>query len=153
MSFTYDRTKWQFFDKAVEDDYNRLKKVADGEIQIVSRTLDDKKWLVAFLMDDGPVRYYYYDRDTKEPKFLFTNRKDLEDQPLQKMHPVVIDARDGLNLVSYLTLPPGSDPEGQLAGPISRCRWCWTCTADRGRATVGGSIRNINSGPTAAMRC
>ena len=86
--------------------------MADGEIQIVSRTLDDKKWIVAFLMDDGPVRYYYYDRETKEPKFLFTNRKDLEDQPLQKMHPVVIDARDGMNLVSYLTLPPGSDPNG-----------------------------------------
>ncbi len=110
VSFTYDRTKWQFFDKDVEDDYNRLKKVADGEIKIVSRTLDDHKWLVAFLMDDGPVRYYFYDRDTKEPKFLFTNRKELEKQPLQKMHPVVIDARDGLKLVSYLTLPPGSDP-------------------------------------------
>ena len=54
VSFTYDRTKWQFFDPAAEEDYHQLKKVADGEIQIVSRTLDDKKWLVAFLMDDGP---------------------------------------------------------------------------------------------------
>ncbi len=112
VSFDYDRVKWQFFDKDVEADYNRLKKVADGEIQIVSRTLDDKKWLVAYLMDDGPVRYYYYDRQTKEPKFLFSNRKDLENQPLQKMHPEIIEARDGLKLVSYLTLPPGSDPKG-----------------------------------------
>ncbi len=112
VSFTYDRTKWQFFDPAAEEDYHQLKKVADGEIQIVSRTLDDKKWLVAFLMDDGPVRYYYYDRETKKPKFLFSNRKDLENQPLQKMHPVIIQARDGLKLVSYLTLPPGSDPKG-----------------------------------------
>ena len=107
MSFAYDRTHWQFFDKDVEADFNRLKQVADGEIQIVSRTLDDRKWLVGFVMDDGPVRYYFYDRDTKEPKFLFTNRKDLEGQPLQKMHPVVIDARDGLKLVSYLTLAAG----------------------------------------------
>ncbi len=112
VSFTYDRTKWQFFDKDVEEDYSRLKKLADGDISIASRTLDDRKWIVAFLMDDGPVRYYYYDRDTKEPKFLFTNRKDLEGQPLQKMHPVVIDSRDGMKLVSYLTLPPGSDPDG-----------------------------------------
>jgi dipeptidyl aminopeptidase/acylaminoacyl peptidase len=110
VSFNYDRTHWQFFDKDAEDDYNRLKKIADGEIKIVSTTLDDRKWLVGFVMDDGPVRYYFYDRDTKEPKFLFSNRKDLEGQPLQKMHPVVIDARDGLKLVSYLTLPPGSDP-------------------------------------------
>jgi dipeptidyl aminopeptidase/acylaminoacyl peptidase len=111
VSFNYDRTHWQFFDKDVEDDYNRLKKIADGEIKIVSTTLDDRKWLVGFVMDDGPVRYYLYDRDTKQPKFLFTNRKDLEAQPLQKMHPVVIEARDGLKLVSYLTLPPGSDPK------------------------------------------
>jgi dipeptidyl aminopeptidase/acylaminoacyl peptidase len=112
VAFDYDRVHWQFFDKDVEADYNRLKHVADGEIQIVSRTLDDKKWLVGFVMDDGPVRYYVYDRETKEPKFLFSNRKDLEGQPLQKMHPVVIEARDGLKLVSYLTLPPGSDPGG-----------------------------------------
>jgi dipeptidyl aminopeptidase/acylaminoacyl peptidase len=112
VSFTYDRTKWQFFDKDIEADYTRLKKIADGEIQIVSRTLDDRKWLVGFVMDDGPVRYYFYDRDTKEPKFLFSNRKDLEGQPLQKMHSQIIDARDGMKLVSYLTLPPGSDPDG-----------------------------------------
>jgi dipeptidyl aminopeptidase/acylaminoacyl peptidase len=112
VSFTYDRTKWTFYDKDVEADYNRLKKLADGELTIASRTLDDRKWIVAFLMDDGPVRYYYYDRDTKEPQFLFSNRKELEGQPLQKMHPVVIDTRDGMKLVSYLTLPPGSDPDG-----------------------------------------
>ena len=29
------------------------------------------------------------------------------------MHPVVIKSRDGLNLVSYLTLPKASDPEGE----------------------------------------
>jgi dipeptidyl aminopeptidase/acylaminoacyl peptidase len=110
VSFNYDRNHWQFFDKDVEDDYNLLKKLADGEIRVVSTTLDDRKWLVGFVMDDGPVRYYFYDRDTKEPKFLFSNRKDLEGQPLQKMHSVVIDARDGLKLVCYLTLPPGSDP-------------------------------------------
>jgi dipeptidyl aminopeptidase/acylaminoacyl peptidase len=28
------------------------------------------------------------------------------------MHPVVIKSRDGLDLVSYLTLPPASDPDG-----------------------------------------
>ncbi|MCC7083967.1 MAG: S9 family peptidase [Pirellulales bacterium] len=112
VSFTYERTKWQFYDKEVEADYNRLKKLADGEITIASRTLDDRHWIVAFLMDDGPVRYYYFNRDSQEPKFLFTNRKALEAQPLQKMHSVVIEARDGLKLVSYLTLPPGSDLDG-----------------------------------------
>ena len=113
VAFDYDRRHWQFFDKDVEADFNRLKQVADGEIEVVSRTLDDRKWLVGFVLDDGPVKYYFYDRDTKEPKFLFDNRSDLKGQPLQKMHPVVIDARDGMKLVGYLTLPPGSDPDGK----------------------------------------
>ena len=111
VSSTYDRTKWEFFDKEVEEDFNRLQKIADGEIKIVSSTLDDRKWLIGMIVDDGPVRYYFYDRDTKEPKFLFTNRKDMEGQPLQKMHSVVIPTRDDLKMVCYLTLPPGSDPK------------------------------------------
>jgi dipeptidyl aminopeptidase/acylaminoacyl peptidase len=36
----------------------------------------------------------------------------LDDYPLVKMHAPIIKSRDGLNLVSYLSLPPGSDPDG-----------------------------------------
>ena len=61
-------------------------------------------------MDDGPVRYYRYDRPAKTATFLFTNRRALEGLPLAKMHPLVIKSRDGLNLVSYLTLPKAADP-------------------------------------------
>ncbi|MDX1962567.1 MAG: S9 family peptidase [Pirellulales bacterium] len=111
VSFTYDRTIWKFFDKAVEADFAVLRKVANGEITVSSRTLDDKVWIVAFLMDNGPVRYYVYDRATQTARFLFTNRKALEGLPLQPMQSHVIKSRDGLSLVSYLTLPPGSDAD------------------------------------------
>ncbi|HEV3418317.1 MAG TPA: hypothetical protein VG056_15945, partial [Pirellulales bacterium] len=119
VSFDYDRTHWQFFDKAVEADFDYLKTVADGDITIVSRTLDDRQWIVAFLMDNGPVRYYHYDRPTKNERFLFTNRDDLTKWPLQKMHPVIIRSRDGLDLVSYLTLPPGADSQSSGAAAAS----------------------------------
>jgi dipeptidyl aminopeptidase/acylaminoacyl peptidase len=116
VSFDYDRLRWQFFDKGVEADFAHLKNVADGDITIVSRTLDDRQWIVAFLMDNGPVRYYHYDRPTKKERFLFTNRDELSKWPLQKMHPVVIRARDGLELVSYLTMPPSSEASGRGSG-------------------------------------
>ncbi len=112
VSFTYERTKWEFFDDAVAEDFKLLKSKADGDITVASRTLDDQQWIVAFLMDNGPVRYYHYDRPSKKLRFLFTNRKELEGQPLQKMHSLVIKSRDGMNLVSYLTLPPGTDSDG-----------------------------------------
>ena len=109
VSFTYERTAGSSSTRRSRPTSSICKTVADGDITVASRTLDDKPWIVAFLMDDGPVRYYVYDRPTKKARFLFTNRKDLEGLPLDKMHPVVIKARDGLDLVSYLTLPPGSD--------------------------------------------
>lgn len=106
VSFTYERNHWVFFDPAVKADFEYLHSVADGDVTVVSRTLDDRQWIVAYLMDDGPVRYYHFDRAAHKARFLFTNRKDLEAWKLEKMHPEIIQARDGLELVSYLTLPP-----------------------------------------------
>ncbi len=111
VAFNYLRKRWKILDPAVEADLEELRKVADGEIEVTSRTLDDRMWVVVFVVDDGPVQYYLYNRDTKEARFLFTNRPELEGQPLVNMTPVVIEARDGLKLVSYLTLPPGSDAD------------------------------------------
>ncbi|MCI0682495.1 MAG: S9 family peptidase [Gemmataceae bacterium] len=118
VSFTYDRTRWQFFDPKVKADFDVLAKVADGEVTITSRTRDDQTWIVAFLMDNGPVRYYRYDRGAQKAEFLFTNRQALEGQPLQKMHAHVVKSRDGMDLMCYLTLPPGADPKD--AGMPSR---------------------------------
>ncbi len=112
VSFTYERTNWEFFDDAVAEDFKLLKSKDDGDITVASRTLDDQQWIVAFLKDNGPVNYYHYDRPSKKLRFLFSNRKELEGQPLQKMHSLVIKSRDGMNLVSYLTLPPGTDSDG-----------------------------------------
>lgn len=107
----YLRRHWQVLDKSIEQDLDVLKKVAEGEFNVTSRTLDDQHWIVAYVMDDGPVRYYRYDRGQKKATFLFSHRKDLEGLTLAKMHAQVIKSRDGLNLVSYYTLPVWTDPD------------------------------------------
>ncbi len=124
-AFNYLRKEWQVLDKTIEPDLAYLRTVADGDIEITSRTLDDRHWIVVYLVDDGPVRYYRYDRDAKKAEFLFTNRKDLEGLPLAKMHPVVIRSRDGLDMVSYYTLPIWSDPDGdgKPASPLPMVLW------------------------------
>ncbi len=109
---SYERAKWQIVDKAIEPDFEALQKVAEGDLNVVSRSLDDKRWIVSFSVSDGPLRYYRYDRPTKRATFLFSNNQALEGAKLAPMRPVVVKARDGLDLVSYLTLPPGSDPDG-----------------------------------------
>ena len=93
----------------VAKDIERLRSALGPQFQVASRTLDDRKWVVVV---DDPVKVlstYVYDRDTGSVTKLFDQRPQLANAPLQPMWPVEIRARDGLTLVSYLTLPPGSD--------------------------------------------
>ena len=115
-AFSYERKRWQILDSTVATDFDILRRVAEGDIEVVSRTLDDQCWIVAYVQDNGPIRYYRYDRRERKPYFLFTNRSALEGLALAEMRPVVIPSRDGLNLVSYLTLPVGAAPNGD-GGP------------------------------------
>lgn len=117
VAFTYGRTEWKVLDDSIKPDLEYLKSVAPGEISINDRTQDDTKWIVSYLQDTGPVRCYLYERGAAagakgkpgKATFLFTNRSKLEGLPLSPMQDVVIKSRDGLNLVSYLTIPAGSD--------------------------------------------
>lgn len=121
VSFTYARTEWKILDAAVQPDFDYLKTVEDGEIVIADRTLDDRQWIVAFFLDDGPVKTYRYQRGSeRKATFLFANRDDLADYALVKMHAPIVTSRDGLALVSYLSLPPGTDMDndGRPASPV-----------------------------------
>jgi dipeptidyl aminopeptidase/acylaminoacyl peptidase len=109
VSFIYERKNWQILDPAIAPDMAYLRTVMDGDLEITSRSNDDLFWVVFFKMDDLPFRYYLYDRAARQAHFLFTNRTALEGQLLVKMHSTVIKSRDGLNLVAYHSLPPGSD--------------------------------------------
>lgn len=158
VAFNRLRKEYQFFDKDIEADFDRLKKVADGDISISSRTSDDRRWIVSFLMDNGPTRYYLYDRDTQKSTFLFTNNAKLEKWTLPRMHPLEIKSRDGLDLVSYLSLPTKSDPKNTgrpsepipmvllvHGGPWARDRWGANSLhhflADRGYAVLSVNYR------------
>jgi dipeptidyl aminopeptidase/acylaminoacyl peptidase len=112
VEFEYDRSEWRVLDPAIKPDFDQLNSVSPGEFFVQSRSLDDSRWIVSFMQDDGPVKFYRYDRGpgrSGKATYLFSNRAGLDAAPLARMHPVVIKSRDGLNLVSYLTLPRGSD--------------------------------------------
>lgn len=156
---TYARRTWHIVDPAIEKDFTFLSTVADGEMNVVSRTLDDKTWIVAYIVDDGPVRYYRYDRPEQKAEFLFTNSEALEGRTLANMHSVIIPSRDGLELVSYLTLPPGEPfgddvrPKQPLplvlevhGGPWARDYWGYNAVhqwlANRGYAVLSVNFRS-----------
>jgi dipeptidyl aminopeptidase/acylaminoacyl peptidase len=106
ISYSYLKHDYKSIDAKFEEDYNILKKISKNvEIIIKSRDLEDSKWLVVFDYDNKPIQYYLYDRTSKKATFLFSNKDELSNYSLTKMHPVVIKARDGLDLVSYISIP------------------------------------------------
>ncbi len=108
VSFNYLKNEWRVLDSAVKDDFAALARIGPGEFYLGGRDRDDSKWLVTTMVDDGSVAYHLYDRASRKAELLFFNRPELAKYKLAKMEPVVIKARDGFRLVSYLTLPVGS---------------------------------------------
>src|SRR5882757_3591017 len=105
---------------AVGQDIEKLKAAVGPQFQVVSRTLDDTKWVVAV---DDPVHVvssYLYDRGSGKVTKLFDQRPELTGAPLRPMKPVEIRARDGLPLVAYLTLPGGATARAGVSGPASQ---------------------------------
>jgi dipeptidyl aminopeptidase/acylaminoacyl peptidase len=108
----YDKTEYFALDDRGEDILQTLKDRFDGEVSLASATQDDTKWIVVNTQSDKVSTYYVWDRDAATFTQLFSVRPELEDKTLAAMTPVFIEARDGLELVSYLTLPPGTDKDG-----------------------------------------
>lgn len=112
VSVNYLREEWAALDPAIAPDLARLAELGPGEISVNTRTLDDRTWLVVYSAAESPVQYYRYARgDGAAPVRLFSSRPALEGAPLVPMWPQEIRSRDGLTLVSYLSLPAASDPD------------------------------------------
>jgi len=112
VAFVYARKRWEILDPAIGADLEFLPSHLPGELEVVSRTLDDRAWIVASVVDDGPLRFSLYDRAAGTVEFLFTDRPALEGWRLAPMQAITMRARDGQELIVYLTLPPGADPAG-----------------------------------------
>lgn len=111
-SVNYLTNRWTALDPEIGASLEWLDARLEGEFGVQSRTEDDSKWVVWNDPLTSPTKVYLYDRPAGTLTEFYTSRPELVGAPLQPMHPVEIPARDGLTLVSYLTLPPGSDADG-----------------------------------------
>ncbi len=97
---------------SVQKDVTLLTKQLGDGWGIANRTLDDSMWII--VTDDAlaPAAAHLYDRKAGIVTKLFDTRPALAKAPLVPMQSLELKARDGLTLVSYLSLPPGSDANG-----------------------------------------
>lgn len=156
VAVDYLKKEWKLIiDENIAADIKNLQNSHDGKLEIISRTKLDNQWIVAYLRDNGPTKYYLYDRANKKLDFLFVSNQAQEKQPFAKMYPVVIKARDGLDLVSYLTLPRWLDngtlkPTSPIplilhvhGGPNARDSWGFDPVA-QWLANRGYAVLNVN---------
>ena len=111
-SVTYLRQQWTAVDPKVGADLVWLTEHLGGDVNVTSRTDDDRLWTVAVDTVVASPSVHLFDRQARTLTQLYVSRPELEGAPLQRMYPLELKARDGLTLPSYLTLPPGSDPDG-----------------------------------------
>ena len=111
-TFNYLKPDIAVLNPAVKKDVELLTKKLGEGFSVTNRTLDDSLWTVVTDAAQAPAIAYLYDRKAGTVTKLFEQRPALAKAPLVPMQSLELKARDGLTLVSYLSLPPGADTNG-----------------------------------------
>jgi dipeptidyl aminopeptidase/acylaminoacyl peptidase len=150
--YYYDRSKAYFQQKAFGDDNHWLEHHFEGkEIRVVSRTQDEKTWLVTAASDREPGETFIFDRKSHAltPQYKIWEKLPRED--LAEMKSITYKSSDGLEIPAYLTLPKGV-PATNLptliiphGGPWGRDMWGYNPLAqffaNRGYAVLMPNFR------------
>ena len=153
---TAARKEWVYVAPGIAADFALLQtRLAGFEFSVESQTNDNRRWIVMAHKAEQPATYYLLDRDKQSLTELFRARPALVPYRLAPMHTVQTKSRDGLDLVSYLTLPKdieGDRPPKPLpmvlvvhGGPWSRDAYGYRgdhqWLADRGYAVLSVNYR------------
>jgi dipeptidyl aminopeptidase/acylaminoacyl peptidase len=145
-----DRIRWHPVDPAAAQDLAGLAGYGPGDVEILERSADNRFATVFYERDNESGEYALLDRQRRNVRSLFRQRKALADVGLRKMQPVIIPARDGLRLNGYLTLPEaGADNLPMVlvihGGPYLRDNWGFNSVhqwlANRGYAVLSVNYR------------
>ncbi len=99
----------------------------DSFVSIDSVTKDGKQWIVTVRSDRDPGQFFLFDKETSKVSYLLSRQQWVEPKKMAEMKQVTIEARDGLKIRGFLSLPPGSDgknlpfilnPHGGPHGPF-----------------------------------
>jgi len=137
---------------AFKQKYQTLKqKLPDGELSIQSSTEDFQTHIVSVERDVNPGATYLFDGGSGTAEKLYEARPELPSEHLAEMTPITYEARDGLTIPAYLTVPRGVEAENlptvimPHGGPWSRDTWGYNAYAqffaNRGYAVLQPNFR------------
>jgi dipeptidyl aminopeptidase/acylaminoacyl peptidase len=146
-----DRTRIYPKDEAFADDYQFLREQLDGEVSFGSSTEEERYRIVTASSDVDPGTVYLFDREQQSLTRLYESRPDLPTEHLAEMRAIRYEARDGLTIPAYLTVPSGVEPTNlpvivyPHGGPWSRDSWGYApyaqFFANRGYAVLQPNFR------------
>jgi dipeptidyl aminopeptidase/acylaminoacyl peptidase len=157
VRYTTDSPQIHFIDAAAEREraalQTALAKQFGQAVQIYpqSRTIDGKREILHVSADTQPPTYFVFDRSLKQLFALIDERPDVPRDRLSPTKRVTYQARDGLAIPAYLTLPTGREPRNlplivlAHGGPWSRDLIQWDpevqLFASRGYAVLQPNFR------------
>ena len=142
----------KFFDAHTEAMYRDIEARLPGyDVTLTSSNKDEDKFVVAAMSDRTPGKRYLYDSNARTLELLADIAPWLPEAQLSSMEPIVFEARDGLAIHGYLTLPQGRDPRNLPVvvnvhgGPWARDVWGFNpevqFLANRGYAVLQVNFR------------
>ncbi len=109
---SYLKPVWAGLTPQIQADLDFLAARLGGSLFIRAQSGDDATWIVEIESDVKPGEIWRFSRKGRSLQRLFVTRPALIGKKMAAMKPLVIESRDGLKLVSYLSLPPGTDKDG-----------------------------------------
>ena len=105
-AFITSKRQRHFLDEETQEVYSRLSgKLAGFEVSVIDRDDARNGFVVTTFTDKNPGATYYYNRVEDDLVKLADHNPALKDRELAAMTPVTLQARDGMELQGYLTLP------------------------------------------------
>ncbi|KAJ0396390.1 hypothetical protein P43SY_004147 [Pythium insidiosum] len=152
VTFDYTKPRIEVIDEDVRGDIEHVLSLCSGEFQLVSASADNQTWMYADGPDNASLKYYIYDRRTRQHALLFDSRPELAKYTLVPMTPHVIKTSDDEDMVIYVSLPHGVKAEklpfvlNVHGGPWARDTWGFDPThqhfANRGYGCISVNFRS-----------
>ncbi|MCF3651190.1 alpha/beta hydrolase family protein [Synoicihabitans lomoniglobus] len=118
-AIVYSRVRMHavWFDDKLEQAHARISEALAGyDIVLVDRSRDEQRVIFAAVSSTEPGQYFLADLGTGAIQHIAASAPWLEGQPLSPTASFNYEARDGLQLQAYLTLPTG--PKAQKPYPL-----------------------------------
>lgn len=120
------------------------------KVRITSNTSDGAVMVVQVTSDKNPGDFYLFNAKTGKADYLFSSKPEIDPKQMGDMRPISFQARDGLTIHGYLTVPAGSggknlpliiNPHGGPHGV--RDEWGWNREAQF-FASRGYAVLQVN---------